>query len=130
MRLLAPEVLTVLLPEDLLDHSRVLLLKVAQRHQPHHLLPPLRQLPHKRVLNAEQLGDEVFVQLEVLLEHVGDTDDVDRPAGGVRLELLTFLVLAVEGVFGAVGEGAEALGLLLAGATGNDGLGDVVALEE
>ena len=66
----------------------------------------------------------------MLFEHVGDTDDVDRPAGGVRLELLTFLVLAVEGVFGAVGEGAEALGLLLAGAAGNDGLGDVVALEE
>lgn len=66
----------------------------------------------------------------MLLEHVGDAYDVDRPAGGVKLELFTFLVLAVEGEFSAVSEGAEPLGLLFAGAAGDNGLGDVVALKE
>lgn len=66
----------------------------------------------------------------MLFEHVGDTNDVDSPTGGVRLELLALLVLAVEGVLRALCEGAETLSLLLAGAAGNVGLGDVVALEE
>lgn len=66
----------------------------------------------------------------MLLKHVGDTDDVDRPAGGVEFELFAFLVLAMKGELSAVGEGAESLGLLLAGATGDGRLGDVVALEK